>query len=310
MISIIVPVYNALPSLGHCIESILAQTYFDFELLLINDGSTDNSGSICNDYAARDERVRAIHQKNMGASLARRNGIDASQGDYLTFVDADDFLEPRYLELLVAALQRYPEAKIAACGVVKHKKGESYVIHPSDNIVCLDKDVLHQRFFAYEFWGFWGKLYHRSVFDGIFFPAYTINEDYVVMAQLFHRYGQMVYVEAQLYHYILSDVGLSHQRLSPRAMDEYYNKRWVVEYYVSEKLKINSEELISCAEAQLVETCIKLLRMIRKADRRQDYAKEYQEMKAFLRTHLFAILRNRHLLVGLKAMAVKSALVR
>lgn len=310
MISIIIPVYNALPTLAHCIESILTQTYSDFELLLINDGSTDNSGSICNDYAARDTRVRAIHQKNMGASLARRNGIDASQGDYLTFVDADDFLEPQYLELLADALLRYPEAKIAACGVVKHRKGDRYDVSSSDEVVCLDSAELHRRFFAYEFWGFWGKLYHRSVFDGIYFPVYTINEDYVVMVQLFQRYGQMIYVGAQLYHYIVSDVGLSHQHLSPRAMDEYYNKRWVVEYYVSEKLKINSEELISCAEAQLTETCIKLLRMIREADRRQYYAKEYQKMKTFLRTHLFAILRNRHLLVGLKAMAIKNALVR
>lgn len=306
MISIIVPVYNALPTLGHCIESVLAQTYSDFELLLINDGSTDNSGSICNDYAARDVRVRAVHQKNMGASLARRNGIEASKGDYLTFVDADDFLEPQYLELLIAALQRYPEVKIAACGVVKHRKGDRYDVSSSDEVVCLDSAELHRRFFAYEFWGFWGKLYHHSVFEGIYFPVYTINEDYVVMAQLFHRYGQMVYVESLLYHYIVSDAGLSHQHLSPRAMDEYYNKRWVLEYYLSDKLKVNSDELISCAEAQLVETCIKMLRMIKKADRRQDYAKEYSEMQAFLHTNLFSVLRNPHLLLGLKMMALKS----
>lgn len=311
MISIVVPVFNALSTLGQCIESILAQSYTDFELLLVNDGSTDNSGSICNHYAAQDSRVRAIHQKNQGASLARRNGVEQSHGEYLAFVDADDFLEVDYLARLMDALNRHAEVRIAACGVAKHRKGEKYVIPALDAVSVLDSDELHRRFFSYEFWGFWGKLYHRSVFDDVYFPDYTINEDYVVMAQLFHKYQKMVFVEALLYHYILSDTGLSHQRLSSRAMDEYYNKLWVLEYY---ELGMRSEEFgirnewKRCAEAQLTETCIKLTRMIREAGRPQAFAGVDCEMRAFLRSHLFAILRNPHLLIGLKVMAVKSIL--
>lgn len=303
MISIIVPVYNALPSLGRCIESILAQTYSDFELLLINDGSTDNSGSICNDYEARDTRVRVIHQKNQGASLSRRNGITQSKGEYLTFVDADDYLEPDCLESLYLSLLRYPETKIAACGVSKHKKGESATVLKKIEDKLLETKELHQRFFAYEFWGFWGKLYHRSIFDNVYFPAYTINEDYAVMAQLFHQNRQMVYVDSQLYHYIVSDTGLSHQHLSVRAMDEYYNKAWVLEFY-----KKNDPQYVSYAEAQLTETCIKLQRMIREAGKPQDFVDVYCEMQSFLRSHLFSILLNPHLLLGLKAMTVKCLL--
>lgn len=303
MISIIVPVYNALSTLGHCIESIIAQTYSDFELLLVNDGSTDNTGAICNDYARQDTRVKVIHQQNQGASLARRNGIAQARGEYLAFVDADDFLEVNYLARLMHALNRHPEVKIAACGVAKHKKGDKYVIPSHDAESLLDSDELHLRFFAYDFWGFWGKLYHRSVFDDVYFPDYTINEDYVVMAQLFHKYQKMTFVEAQLYHYILSDTGLSHQRLSARAMDEYYNKVWVLDFY-----RKNDPRYVSHAEAQLTETCIKLLKMIREGSKSQVFSMEYHEMRSFLRSNLFCILRNPHLLLGLKVMAVRWSL--
>lgn len=303
MISIIVPVYNALSTLGHCIESIIAQTYSDFELLLVNDGSTDNSGAICNDYACQDTRVKVIHQQNQGASLARRNGIAQARGEYLAFVDADDFLEEDCLARLMDALDLHPDVKIAACGVAKHRKGEAYEILSLDAVSVLDSDELHRRFFGYDFWGFWGKLYHRSVFDDVYFPDYTINEDYVVMAQLFHKYQKMAYVESQLYHYIVSDTGLSHQRLSTRAMDEYYNKVWVLEFY-----KKNDPQYVPHAEAQLAETCIKLLRMIREAGKLQAFSKEYFEMRSFLHSHLFAILHNSHLLLGLKMMALRYAM--
>lgn len=303
MISIIVPVYNALSTLGHCIESIIAQPYSDFELLLVNDGSTDNSGAICNDYACQDTRVKVIHQQNQGASLARRNGIAQARGEYLAFVDADDFLEEDCLARLMDALDLHPDVKIAACGVAKHRKGEAYEILSLDAVSVIDSDELHRRFFGYDFWGFWGKLYHRSVFDDVYFPDYTINEDYVVMAQLFHKYQKMAYVESQLYHYIVSDTGLSHQRLSTRAMDEYYNKVWVLEFY-----KKNDPQYVPHAEAQLTETCIKLLRMIREAGKLQAFSKEYLEMRSFLHSHLFAILHNSHLLLGLKMMALRYAI--
>lgn len=303
LVSIIVPIYNGLSTLGHCIESILAQSYTYFELLLVNDGSTDNSGAICNDYARKDERVKVIHQQNQGASLARRNGITQARGEYLAFVDADDFLEEDCLVRLIDALDLHPDVKIAACGVAKHRKGEAYVIPSLDAVSVLDSDELHRRFFAYDFWAFWGKLYHRSVFDDVYFPDFTINEDYVVMAQLFHKYQKMAFVEAQLYHYIVSDTGLSHLHLSTRAMDEYYNKEWVLEFY-----KKNNLQYVSNAEAQLTETCIKLQRMIREAGKPQDFVDVYCEMHSFLRSHIFSILLNPHLLLGLKAMTVKCLL--
>ena len=98
VVSIIVPVYNAEKFLRRCIDSILAQTYTDFELLLIDDGSKDSSGSICDKYAAKDERIRVFHKENGGVSSARNLGLDHAQGEWVTFVDADDYIEENFLK--------------------------------------------------------------------------------------------------------------------------------------------------------------------------------------------------------------------
>ena len=98
-ISVIVPVYNVEQYLPRCIESILAQTYNDFELLLINDGSSDNSGNICDEYAKNNSRVRVFHKENGGVSSARNMGLDNAQGEYVVFVDSDDFIRNKYLEI-------------------------------------------------------------------------------------------------------------------------------------------------------------------------------------------------------------------
>ena len=100
-VSIIVPVYNAERTVGRCIESILNQEYRDFELLLVNDGSTDASGSLCDGYAAKDSRIRVIHKKNAGVSAARNTALDLAQGTYLQFLDSDDWLTPDATSSLV-----------------------------------------------------------------------------------------------------------------------------------------------------------------------------------------------------------------
>ena len=104
-VSIIVPVYNAERTVGRCIESILNQEYTDFELLLVNDGSTDASGSLCDGYAAKDARIRVIHKKHGGVSAARNTALDLAQGTYLQFLDSDDWLTPDATSSLVRAAE-------------------------------------------------------------------------------------------------------------------------------------------------------------------------------------------------------------
>lgn len=115
LISVIVPVYNVERYLRRCVDSILHQTYQDLEVLLVDDGSTDASGAICDEYAAQEERVAAVHQKNGGLSAARNAGLERAQGTYLCFVDSDDFLDSRMLETLCRDLQEQ-DADVAVVG--------------------------------------------------------------------------------------------------------------------------------------------------------------------------------------------------
>lgn len=115
LISVIVPVYNVERYLRRCVDSILHQTYRNLEVLLVDDGSTDASGAICDEYAAQEERVTAVHQKNGGLSAARNAGLERAQGTYLCFVDSDDFLDSRMLETLCCDLQE-KDADVAVVG--------------------------------------------------------------------------------------------------------------------------------------------------------------------------------------------------
>lgn len=115
MISIIVPVYNVEKVVHYCIDSILNQTFTDFELILVDDGSTDRSGQICDEYAATDSRIDVIHKENGGVSSARNCGIDNANGEYICFVDSDDYIEPSYIETLIITKQHYPQYENCWC---------------------------------------------------------------------------------------------------------------------------------------------------------------------------------------------------
>lgn len=300
MVSIIIPVYNASQYLLRCIECVCNQTYTDWELMLIDDGSTDGSGDICDDVVENYKKnVHVIHQQNQGASFARRVGIESSSGEWLTFIDSDDMIEDDYLERLYDAMNQY-EVKIAACDQIKHQEGMNMIVDKSSDVVLLDDQAIHERFFNYQFWGFGGKIYHKSVFEGIYFPEYTINEDYVVMAQLFDRYKQMAYVPMGLYHYMTHGESLSHQRLSKRMFDEYYNKLWVRDFY-----KKKNSRYLKNAEAQLTETCIKLTRTVKQEDMKGEYGEVGAEMQHYIKSHIVSILFNSHLKNGLKLQALK-----
>lgn len=299
LISIIVPVYNSSNFLRRCVSCIFNQTYKNWELILIDDGSTDGSAVICDEYTKEDERVKVIHQQNLGASFARKRGIDVAKGEYLTFLDSDDIVEEDYLERLYNAMKQYG-TKIAACDQIKHQEGTDVIVDKSGEVMLLDNQAIHNRFFKYQFWGFGGKIYHRSVFDDIYFPQYTINEDYVVMAQLFDRYKQMAYVPMGLYHYMTHGESLSHQKLSKRMFDEYYNKLWVRDFY-----KDINPLYLKQAEALLTETCIKLIRTVKQEDVKGEYNEVGTEMQHYIKSHIISILFNPHLKNGLKLQALK-----
>ena len=172
LISVIVPVYNVERYLRRCVDSILHQTYRNFEVLLVDDGSTDASGAICDEYAAQEERVTAVHQKNGGLSAARNAGLERAQGTYLCFVDSDDFLDSRMLETLCRDLQEQ-DADVAVVGFRTFEREEE--LAPAELAVpvqCMTgREAIRSTLVTDELGDFaWNKLYKRELFRDIRYP--------------------------------------------------------------------------------------------------------------------------------------------
>lgn len=216
LISIIVPVYNVENYLNNCIESILNQTYSNFELLLINDGSQDKCGRICEDYAEKDSRIRVFHKRNGGLSDARNYGIDVSRGEYITFIDSDDCVDYRYLEALYEDIQT-SEADISIINyIAKDDVSGSFYFH------VLKNDIFHKLYSVSEWlskegiyeYGFdtvlhvaWGKLYKKSLFENVRYPVGCTSEDDLTTYKLYLLSNKISFRNDGLYIYTINRAG-------------------------------------------------------------------------------------------------------
>lgn len=297
-ISLIIPIYNTDKWLRRCLDSVLAQNFSDFEVLLVDDGSLDQSAAICDEYAVYDNRFRVWHERNKGSSLARKFGMEQAKGEWFVFLDSDDDIHPDYLQRLYDAVLNY-KTELAVCDMQRVPNNANPIEEKEQQLMLLDQNQLHKCFFQYRYWGFGGGIYHRSSFKDIYFPPYNINEDYVVKAQLYSRVEAVAYVPNALYHYRANEQGQSHIRLSPRIMEEYYNKKWVLDYY-----KQNNPLYINQAKNQLIETCVKLLCIIQHNDKNKKYTKEKQVLKHFLTSNLSFIVFQSNLLWKIKVIAL------
>lgn len=179
MISVIVPVYNVAAYLPECLQSILEQDYRELEVIVIDDGSTDDSGAICDAWAVRDSRIRVIHQKNGGAAAAKNAGLRAATGAYLSFVDSDDYLEPGAYSHMVSLLEAH-DADVIQCAYrdVYRDRREDHI--RSDGLAVIAA-VDYLRLYTTD-WTcalLWDKLYRRVIFDDIFFEeGHKIDDEY------------------------------------------------------------------------------------------------------------------------------------
>ena len=217
MVSVIVPVYNAEKFIKRCIDSILCQSYKDFELILINDGSKDNSLDIIQKYAETDQRIKVISQKNKGVAGARNSGLNAATGEYFLFVDADDWIESDAIEKLLAA---------ADCDT-------DIVFCQSDNADS-SKTVVREENVIYEVWDqnrqqlefmqhkrmtgmLWNKLIKRSLAEGVSFNEKTgYGEDAEFLWQILKKSQKMVVTNEILYHHVLENTSISHLSFSDK----------------------------------------------------------------------------------------------
>ena len=219
LISVIIPVYNVEEYLCRCVDSVLDQTYRNTEILLVDDGSPDNCPAICDEYARQDARVRVLHQENKGLSGARNAGIDVAKGQWLAFVDSDDYLAPDFLERLLEACER-TGSDLSVCRW-EYVRGEKIPEHGTgETRVYTGREMLANLYLpdgAY-FVVAWNKLYRRELFEEIRYPLGKIHEDEATTYRIYDKVRQAAYVDRSLYGYFVTPVSIT-RGFNPRRMD-------------------------------------------------------------------------------------------
>ena len=239
-ISIIVPVYKVEKYIHRCVDSILNQTFRDFELILVDDGSPDSCGVICDEYAAKDSRVVVIHQENGGLSAARNAGLrwvfDNSQSGWITFVDSDDWVHPQYLECLWKNTKRY-DVKLSICHFAKVSLRESRAVL-YDALIGEKKKVteceLERLCYGSGSGGFaWGKLIDREILSDLLFAEGKIYEDSAITCKWFFEAQEYAEIALPLYYYYINDQGIMRSKFSRKQLDILWSKDEQERFYES-----------------------------------------------------------------------------
>lgn len=281
-ISVIVAVYKMPEFLPRCIDGILGQTFRDLELILVDDGSPDHCGQICDEYAAKDSRVHVIHKKNAGVCVARNTGLDwvyeNSDSEWIFFHDNDDWIHPETLERLYhAALEQNTRISITGYEMTE---GENPVIVPEQlvPVAWTPKDFYLQHFVNATVC--WGKLYHKSVFDGKRYPPGKYIEDEFLTYLLLFAQEKISVISAPMYAYYINRAGISKKAWVPKRLDAWEAYEQQLVYFK----KMGDPELISFRTREYLENALKHYYAAKEAPNAAELTKELKWMRKRIRS--------------------------
>lgn len=296
LISVIIPIYNAEKYLPKCLNSVINQTYRNLEIILINDGSTDNSGQICDLYAKSDCRIIVLHKKNGGVSSARNTGLVIARGNYISFVDPDDWIEPEMYERLYYHIREYT-ADIAIGGYVKESgdgnfskpyKGKVYVYDNKSALNLILKDDGFKGFLC-------NKLFSADLFHSN--PSISLDEnihfceDLLCCCECFLKSSKIVYDTYPYYHYIIHNNNISLSNYSTKKLTSLTAVERIIEY-VKEIDEININQFIN----YFMHLNISLL--LNGLFEKKCKANEYNIMKVNLRKYSLKLITNKRVLLS------------
>lgn len=256
MISVIVPVYNTEKYLPQCLDSLIGQTYQDLEILLIDDGSKDHSGEICDDYGRQDQRIKVIHQKNQGVSAARNQGIRAASGEFISFIDSDDWLESDMYERLQRNLEMH-QADISICDVYESSEhGQRYRniwgTAGGESVFSLEGTKKYSGGFSYTP-VLWNKLIKRELISEEFSETCRYGEDTLFLISAVRRAEKIVIDKKPLYHYRFMRQGnVVSQSINPKMLDLLEAYTTVAEQLYLEQAKEAAVHLLYVAALQVI----------------------------------------------------------
>lgn len=252
LISVIVPVYKVEMYLDRCIESIVNQTYKNLEIIIVNDGSPDNCPQLCDDWALKDNRIRVLHQKNSGAGVARNKGLMMCNGQFVSFVDSDDFIHEEFYEHLFSSFTK--DVDIVECEYVEFTS-DIPTMEISNNIVldeydaenALSKHISDTLFKQV----IWNKLYKRHIIEGIFFPEGKLIDDEYWTYQTIGKAKKLIHSNQKLYAYRQQSNSVMHRGYSISRLDALDARKKRIDY-ISE----NYPNLLAKAKYDFINSCM------------------------------------------------------
>lgn len=276
LVSVIVPIYNIEAYVGRCVDSLLEQTYRNLELFLVDDGSTDGSGPLCDRYAAQDARVRVLHKQNGGLSDARNAALDVAQGEYIVFVDGDDWVSPYYVEHLFLALQKAgTEVAISCFAETFEGQTAAAPVRELQGYEALRQTEWLERMLYQN--GIecsaWGKLYSRKVLENLRYPVGKLYEDIPVTYAVLKRANGAAYIRNVDYYYFQRTDSIQNVAFNPRKLDGVTHCRAMME-----DVQKNFPELGRAAECRYLSTVCNILFQIRDKEHESERKQLWSEV--------------------------------
>lgn len=258
LVSVIIPVYNVEKYLERCIDSVINQTYSNLEIILIDDGSTDKSSMICDKYKNIDKRIVAIHQKNCGVSIARNNALNVAKGDYVTFIDSDDYIKHDMIETLLNELIENNLSYVACGYIVEKNNNIKDVIVPTENRLFLNgydalENYFEQNNFEMNMATVWGGIYNMNIFKCIKFKNDIYFEDFEIMPYILSNCKKIMYLAYSGYIYSYNSDSITNNRNAIHRKKLYLDSIDILEEHLDFYKKNEQLNLLFITQKRLVE---------------------------------------------------------
>lgn len=303
IVSVIIPVYNVEGLLNRCINSVIKQTYKNLEIILVNDGSTDQSLNICLKYEKNDCRIRVLNQQNGGQASARNYGVIESNGDFITFVDSDDYINVNYIESMMKLFEADEEIDIATCEYQKvYDNGNNNSDVGGGNVkVYYSEDALELLLYQKKFnHSPWCKIFRKQVFDKIRFPCNRGYEDLAIIYKTFSISRKIAYIDYYYYYYYQRNNSTMRNKFDSRKIDRIVNSEEMMEY-----IKGNHPNLINASINRYFLSNLQLLKDIPKEAM---YNEIFIRVKKNIKKYRKKIIQDKNTKFDLKCMALCSYL--
>lgn len=288
LVTVVVPVYKVEKYIDKCVESILNQTYSNLEIILVDDGSPDNCGKICDNYIKKDVRIKVVHKENGGLSDARNAGIDIARGKYITFVDSDDYIDSEYVELLYKTIKKDKSDMAISSHKVIYENGTILKKATEEESVLKPKEVLKRILYGDGIdLSAWAKLYKIELFGEIRYPKGRLFEDAATTYKLVDKCKKISIISKSTYNYIIRKNSITNVNFSEKKMDLIISTEEMCNY-VKEKYP----DLEMAANRRLMYAYLSTLTQLIKSNKKNE--KVEKKLYDYIKQNSKMILRDKN----------------